>query len=65
MKRLHAFALRVIVTISLRYHNKTMQLINHNRHGIRIVIHQTGQASVVDVQVLCPLAIPRWGFEGV
>ena len=65
MKRMHAFALRVIVTIFLRYHNKTMQLINHNRHGIRIVIHQTGQASVVDVQVLCPLAMPRWGFEGV
>jgi hypothetical protein len=29
-----------------------MQLINHNRHGIRIVIHQTGQASVVDPQVM-------------
>jgi hypothetical protein len=65
MKRLHAFALRIIVTISRRYHNKTMQLINHNRHGIRIVIHQTGQASVVDVQVLCPLAMPQRGFEGV
>ena len=40
-----------------------MQLINHNRHGIRIVVHQAGQASVVDVQVQRPQC-SGWVLKG-